>query len=70
MGQLSVILYAYDAMLGNRGGVLPYISHICMCCRKGYGFSVCKRVETLPILVWNRVSLSRELRERMNVFVV
>ena len=45
-------------------GLLPYISHIGMCCPKGYGlwdFLVWKRVCTLPILVWNRVWFSREL---------
>ena len=39
------------------GGVLPYISHRGMFRPKGYGFCavlVWKRVETLPILVWNR----------------
>ena len=38
-------------------GVLPYISHSGMFRPKGYGFCavlVWKRVETLPILVWNR----------------
>ena len=40
-----------------RGGVLPYISHRGMFHPKGYGFCadlVWKRVETQPILVWNR----------------
>ena len=46
------------------GGALPY-SHIGMCRLIGYGFGavlVWKRVYTLPILVWNRVWFSRELR--------
>ena len=45
-------------------GVLPY-SHIGMCRLIGYGFGavlVWKRVYTLPILVWNRVWFSRNLR--------
>ena len=45
-------------------GVLPY-SHIGMFRLIGYGFGavlVWKRVYTLPILVWNRVWFSRELR--------
>ena len=56
-----------------RGGVPPYISHIGMCRLKGLGywaFLVWKRVYTLPTLVWNRVWFSRELRKRMNVFIV
>ena len=47
---------------GGGGGVLPYISHIGMCRPKGLGFCavlVWKRVQTLPILVWNRVWVSR-----------
>ena len=51
-------------------GVLPYISYIGMCRPIGSGFwavVVWKRVYTLPILVWNRVWFSRELRECMNV---
>ena len=31
---------------------------------------VCKRVYTLPILVWNRVWFSGELRECVNVFII
>ena len=29
-----------------------------------------KRAKTLPILVWNRILFSRELRECMNIFIV
>ena len=49
---------------GRGRGVLPY-SHIGMCRLIGYDFGavlVWKRVYTLPILVWNRVWFSRELR--------
>ena len=35
-----------------------------------YAILVWKRVYTLPILVWNRLWFSRELRECMNVFIV
>ena len=44
-----------------------------MCRPIGDGFGavlVWKRVYTLPILVWNRVWFSRELQQRMNVFIV
>ena len=47
----------------SRGGGAP----------KGGGFCailVWKRVYTLPILVWNLVWFSRELRECMNIFIV
>ena len=48
-------------------GELPYISHIGMCCPDGYIYFLAvlvrKRVYILPILVWNRVSFSMELRE-------
>ena len=43
---------------GSGGGALPYISHIGMCRPKGLDFCavlVWKRVQILPILVWNRV---------------
>ena len=36
------------------GGLLPYISHIGMCCPIGSGFCA--------VLVWNRVLFSRELQ--------
>ena len=55
------------------GGELPYISYIGMCCPIGYGFCavlVWKRVYALPILVWNRLRFSGELRECMKVFIV
>ena len=58
---------------GGGGRVLPYINYISMCRSIGWGFwavLVWKRVYTLPILVWNRVWFSRELRECMNVFIV
>ena len=45
----------------NTRGVLPYISHIGMCRPKGH---------VLPILVWNRVWFTKELRECLNVFIV
>ena len=54
-------------------GELPCISYRGMCRPKRYGlrdFLVWKRVYTLPILVWNRVWFSRELRECINVFMV
>ena len=59
-------------------GVLPYISHLGMCPlppppppKKRYGFCallVWKREYILPILVWNRVWFTRELREYTHVF--
>ena len=59
----------------NVPGKLPYISHIGTCRPEEYiytfnFFLVLKRVYILPILVWNRVSFSMELRECMNVFVI
>ena len=57
---------------GGRG-VLFYTSHIGMCRLKGRGFwafLVWKRVQTLPIFVWNRVGFSRDLWELVNVFIV
>ena len=35
-----------------------------------YAVLVWKQVYTLPILAWNRVWFSRELRERMKLFIV
>ena len=58
---------------GGGGGVLPCISNIGMCRHSGEGFwavLVWKWVYTLPILVWNRVWFSRELRQCMNVFIL
>ena len=55
------------------GGVFPYIGHIGMCRPHRVGFLHCfdlKQVYTWPILVWNWVWFSRELRESMNVFIV
>ena len=55
------------------GGVFPYIGHIGMCCPYRIGFLHrfdLKRAYTWPILVWNWVWFSRELRECMNVFIV
>ena len=58
------------------GGILPYIRYIGMCRPIGWAFCavlVWKRAYTLPILVWNRVWFSRELRyvlECMKVFIV
>ena len=49
--------YGQFVLSPPRGGVLPYISHRGMFHPKGYGFCadlVWKRVETQPILVWNR----------------
>ena len=62
--------WGYDLMTG--GWVLPYWSYIVMCCPTGFlrHFAVWKRVYTLPILLWNRVWFSRELRDCMNVFIV
>ena len=61
----------------NSWGVLPYISHIGMCppppqrvWNQFWAFLVWKPVQTLPILVWSRVGFSRQLQERMNVFIV
>ena len=55
------------------GGVPPcVVGCIGMCHVIGLGFGavlVWKRVYSLPILAWNRVWFSRELRERMNVSV-
>ena len=54
-------------------GVLPYISHVGMCCPKGYGFWVFlvrKRVKALSILAWNQVWFSRELRKHVNIFIL
>ena len=53
----SLISEEYDR------GVLPYIIHIGMCRPKGYGFGlllVWKRVQILPILVWNLLWVTRE----------
>ena len=58
---------------GGGREALPYISQRGMFRPKGYGFCavlVWKRVQTLPILVWNRVWFSRELRECMKVLIV
>ena len=55
------------------GGVFPYIGHIGMCRPYRIGFLHrfdLKRAYTWPILVWNWVWFSRELRECMNVFIV
>ena len=55
------------------GGVFPYIGLIGMCCPHRIGFLHSfdlKRAYTWPILVWNWVWFSRELRECMNVFIV
>ena len=44
-------------------GVLPYISHIDMCHHKGMvldGYRLCQ--ETMAILVWNWVGVSRKLQ--------
>ena len=48
----------------GEGGELPYINHILQVCPpKGRVFTP----QTFPILVWNRIQFSRELRECMNV---
>ena len=50
---------------------LLYIGHIGICRPKGYGFwPENGGVYILPILVWNRVWFSRELRERVNLVIV
>ena len=49
------------------GGGLPYIRYIGMCRLKGYGFG--PFWSELSIVVLNRVSFSREQRERINIFV-
>ena len=57
---------------GGGGGVFPYIGHIGICCSHRIGFLHrfdLKQVYTWPILVWNWVWFSRELRESMNVFI-
>ena len=57
----------------QQGGVLPHVSYMGMCRPIGWGFCavlVWRWVYTLPILVWNRVWFSGELRECMNVFIV
>ena len=62
----------YQRLVITPGGILP-ISYIGMCRLTGYGFCavlVRKRVCTLPILVWDRVWFSRELRQFINVFIV
>ena len=60
---------------GGGGEVLPYISHIGMCRppaqRVGLlGLFGLKTGITFPVLVWNRVWLSRGLRERMSKIIV
>ena len=63
--------------VGSEYSIVSHKSYSRMCPRplaKEYGFYavlVWKRVKTLSILVWNRVQwFLRELRARMNVFVV
>ena len=71
---------------GGGGGLLPYRSLLGMYRPKGYSFADIlntamlivlvlrrfglERVQSLPILAWNRVWFSREVREFINVLVV
>ena len=58
---------------GGGSGVFPYIGHIGICRPHRIGFLHrfdLKRAYTWPILVWNWVWFSRELRECLNVFIV
>ena len=55
----------HGCFASSGGRVLPHISRIGICSPKGYSFCaplVVKRVKTFPILIWNRVWFSRELR--------
>lgn len=71
---------------GEGGGLLPYRSLLGMYRPEGYSFADIlntamlivlvlrrfglERVQSLPILAWNRVWFSREVREFINVLVV